>query len=85
MTADVRKTVVVVAAPTGPTGTYEGVHIILNRTGPTGGTGHLPEWIQATGATGPHGGLQRVYNIPVGISGTHKTVTIQGFVGATGS
>jgi hypothetical protein len=77
------KTVVVLAGPTGPTGTYQGVNIFANLTG---ASGQYPKWLQATGPTGARGMLERVYNIgATGIKGEHKTVIIQGFVGATGS
>lgn len=75
------KTVVVLAGPTGPTGTIKGVNILAAFTGPTG---QFAQWQQATGATGPHI-LKRVYNIgPTGIAGQHKTVIISGYSGPTG-
>lgn len=81
--AGLLKTVVVLAGPTGPTGTIKGVNIITNITGASGEFAH---WLQATGPTAPHGVIERVYNIgPTGVQGEHKTVIIQGFVGATGS
>lgn len=77
------KTVVVLAAPTGPTGTIKGVNILRAFTG---ATGQFAQWQQATGPTGGQGVLERVYNIgPTGISGQHKTVIITGFSGATDS
>ena len=84
MTLAVQKTVVVLAGPTGPTGTIQGVNILRTFTGKTG---QFAQWKQATGPTGPHGLLKRVYNVTdgAGRTGAHKTVIIQGFVGATGS
>lgn len=77
------KTVVVLAGPTGPTGTVQGVKIFANITG---ASGQFAQWLQATGATGPRGVLERVYNlVGADIKGEHKTVSIKGFVGATGS
>ncbi len=83
------KKVSVIAGPTGPTGTFEGVRIFANITGPTG---LYPQWQQVngqqmgTGMTGPTGGrYQTVY--PVGASfanaptGTFKTVIISGYTG----
>jgi hypothetical protein len=78
-----QKTVVVLAGPTGPTGTFKGANILTHFTGVTG---EHAFWLQATGATGPHGLLERVYNIgPTGLTGAHKTVFILGYVGPTGS
>lgn len=78
------KTVVVLAGPTGPTGTFKGVNIFANVTG---ASGQFAKWLQATGATGGvHSELERVYNIgPSGIKGEHKTVIINGYVGPTGA
>jgi hypothetical protein len=79
MTADPRKTVVVLGGPTGPTGTIKGVNILSGYTGPTG---NIAQWLQATGATGPSGVLEKVYNIgPTGLTGGHKNVFISGFAG----
>lgn len=83
MTNGVQKTVVVLAGPTGPTGTMKGV-VILSAF--TGFTGELAQWLQATGPTGGvHGEIERVYSIAnTGPKGVHKTVIIKGFVGPTG-
>lgn len=78
-----QKTVVVLAGPTGPTGTIKGVNILANFTG---ASGRLAQWLQATGASGPNGLLEKVYNIgPTGITGEHKSVIITGFSGSTGA
>lgn len=79
--AGIQKTVVVLAGPTGPTGTIKGVNIIKNVTGPSG---TIPQWLQATGPTGANGTLERVYNSGTGATGKFKTVTILGYVGPTG-
>ena len=84
------KKVRVIAGPTGPTGTFQGVRIFANITGPTG---LYAQWQQvnplqmATGTTGPTGGrYETVY--PVGATayaqaptGTWKTVIISGYTG----
>jgi hypothetical protein len=87
MTVNVSKIVRVLAAPTGPTGTMEGVRIFANVTG---GTGQYATWGQ-TGPTGqalggPTGTFKEVY--PVGATafalaptGTIKTVQIIGYSG----
>lgn len=79
MTINTQKQVVVLAGPTGPTGTFQGVNILSAFTGVTG---ELPTWVQATGATGPNGTFKSVYNIgPTGLTGGHKNVIINGFSG----
>lgn len=96
MTVNVLKQVRVIAGPTGPTGTFEGVRIFANITGPTG---LYAQWLQinpqqmATGATGntgiigPSGGRYKtVYpvsapNYAAAKTGTFKTVIIAGFTG----
>lgn len=84
------KKVRVIAGPTGPTGTFQGVRIFANITGPTG---LYAQWQQVntqqmgTGMTGPTGGrYETVY--PVGATayaqaptGTFKTVIIAGYTG----
>jgi hypothetical protein len=90
MTVNTQKLVRVIAGPTGPTGTFQGVRIFANASGPTG---LFPQWGQinpqqmATGTTGPVGGrYETVY--PVGATayaeaptGTFKTVCIPGYTG----
>lgn len=84
------KMVRVIAGPTGPTGTFEGVRIFPNITGPTG---QYAQWAQintqqmGTGMSGPTGGrYETVY--PVGATayaeaptGTFKIVIINGYTG----
>lgn len=77
------KTVVVLAGPTGPTGTIKGANILRAFTG---ATGQFAQWLQATGPTGSNGALERVYNIgPTGLPAQHKTVIISGYSGPTGA
>lgn len=71
------KSVVVVTGPTGPTGTYETVHIATGATGPTGTYAH---W-NAIGETG-HGTFKHVIN--GGATAGRKNVIIDGYTGATG-
>lgn len=84
MTDGLQKTVVVLAGPTGPTGTVEGVII---HSAFTGLTGQFPQWLQSTGPTGGiHGEVKRVYPIAqTGPNGVHKHVIIRGYAGPTGS
>lgn len=83
------KSVRVLAGPTGPTGTFQGVRIFPNITGPTG---QYPQWAQlneqqaGTGPTGANGPFEHVY--PIGATayaqaptGTFKTVIISGYTG----
>jgi len=79
------KTVIVLAGPTGPTGTMKGVNIWTGMSGLSGG--HAT-WLQYTGGKGPSGILERVYPLAAdgaGFTGAHKTVFISGYVGPTGS
>jgi hypothetical protein len=80
------RTVVVVAVPTGPTGTYERVNIYAGFTGPTGPTGAsaFETCLQATGNTGVHGQFQRVYPSGGPTAGV-RNIIISGYVGATGT
>lgn len=90
MTINTQKQVRVIAGPTGPTGTFQGVRIFPNITGPTG---LYPQWKQinpqqmATGTTGPTGGrYDSVYpisavNYAAARTGTFKTVIINGYTG----
>jgi hypothetical protein len=84
------KKVRVIAGPTGPTGTFQGVRIFANITGPTG---LFAQWEQvntqemATGPTGPAGGrYETVYPVndtdyDASPTGTFKTVIINGYTG----
>lgn len=90
MTINTQKLVRVLAAPTGPTGTMEGIRIFKNITGPTG---LYPKWNQinpqqmGTGMAGPTGGrYQTVWEVSsvqyaAGKTGTWKTVIINGYTG----
>ena len=77
-----QKQVRVIAGPTGPTGTFQGVRILSTFTGPTG---TFPVWEQLAGPTGA-GIFETVY--PIGASayaeapnGIFKTVIIDGYTG----
>jgi len=84
------KKVRVIAGPTGPTGTFQGVRIFANITGPTG---LYAQWQQVntqqmgTGMTGPTGGrFETVYPVTApqyaaAPTGTFKTVIMTGFTG----
>lgn len=82
MTANTQKLVRVIAGPTGPTGTFEGVHILSAFTGPTG---TFPVWGQinaAQQALSPTGAFKSVYPIAgTGPAGRVKTVIIPGYTG----
>lgn len=84
------KRVRVIAGPTGPTGTFQGVRIFANITGPTGlyaQLGQVNPQQMATGTTGPTGArYETVY--PIGPTayaqaptGAFKTVIISGYTG----
>lgn len=77
MTVNTQKRVRVIAGPTGPTGTFQGVHILAAFTGPTG---TYPQWAQQ-GPTG-QGIFETVYVVgATGATGRHKTVIITGYTG----
>lgn len=82
MAINTQKLVRVLAGPTGPTGTVEGVHILSTFTGPTG---TLAVWGQVTAAQqagGPTGTFKEVYPLAgTGPAGIIKTVIIPGYVG----
>ena len=83
MTVNTQKQVRVFAGPTGPTGTFEGVHILSAFTGPTG---TFPVWgqINATQqAQSPTGTFKSVYPLAgaTGLTGEIKTVIIPGYTG----
>ncbi len=82
MPINTQKLVRVLAGPTGPTGTFEGVHILSTFTGPTG---TFPVWGQinaAQQALSPTGTFKSVYPIAgTGPAGRIKTVIIPGFTG----
>ena len=85
------KHVRVIAGPTGPTGTFQGVRIFANATGPTGlyeTRVQINPQQMGTGLTGPGptgGRYETVY--PIGASfvnaptGTIKTIIIAGYTG----
>ncbi len=82
-TAPINKSVRVLAGPTGPTGTFEGVHIFTGFTGPTG---TFPIWNQinaAQQALSPTGTFKSVYPLAgaTGKTGAIKSVIISGFTG----
>jgi hypothetical protein len=90
MTVNTQKLVRVLAAPTGPTGTMEGVRIFANVTGPSGlfaKWGQINPQQMATGMTGPTGGrYQTVWAVGATAyaqapTGTFKTVCIPGYTG----
>lgn len=73
------KKVRVIAGPTGPTGTYKGVHIFANITGPTG---LFAQWQQVNAAQmGPTGTFETVYPVGASATGLHQTVIINGYTG----
>lgn len=77
-----QKQVRVIAGPTGPTGTFQGVRIFANVTGPTG---LYPTWGQLAGPTGA-GIFETVYPVTApqyaaAPTGTYKTVIIPGYTG----
>lgn len=83
MSAPVNKSVRVLAGPTGPTGTFEGVHILSSFTGPTG---TFPIWNQINAtqqAQSPTGAFESVYPLAgaTGVKGEIKTVIIPGYTG----
>lgn len=83
MAINTQKLVRVLAGPTGPTGTIQGVHILATFTGPTG---TFPVWGQINGAqqaASPTGTFKSVYPLPgpTGIKGEIKTVIIPGYTG----
>lgn len=82
MAVNTQKEVWVLAGPTGPTGTVEGVHILATFTGPTG---LFPQWAQinaAQQASGPSGTFKEIYPLAgTGPAGRIKTVIIPGYTG----
>lgn len=77
-----QRTLVVAAAPTGPTGTWKRVNIY---NAFTGATGQYEQCLQATGASkGPTGLLKRVYPSGGPTAGV-KNIIIRGYVGPTGA
>lgn len=83
MAINTQKLVRVLAGPTGPTGTMEGVHILSAFTGPTG---TFAVWGQVSAAQqssgGPTGTFKSVYPLAgTGPAGRIKTVIIPGYVG----
>jgi hypothetical protein len=80
--SNTQKLVRVLAGPTGPTGTFEGVHILSAFTGPTG---TFPVWGQinaAQQAAAPNGTFKSVYPLAgTGPAGRIKTVIIPGYTG----
>jgi hypothetical protein len=82
MTANTQKLVRVLAGPTGPTGTVQGVHVLSNFTGPTG---TFPVWGQVNAAQqagSPTGTFKEIYALAgTGPAGRVKTVIIPGFTG----
>lgn len=67
------KSVIVIAGPTGPTGTFQGVRILSAFTGPTGA---FAQWSQLAGFTGPTGTFKTVYPTT---DPKAKTVIIAGY------
>lgn len=89
MTNGIQKHVRVIAGPTGPTGTHQGVHILAAFTGLTG---QFPQWQQISaaqqgtgttgGAVGASGRYEEIYPIAgTGPAGRIKTVIITGYTG----
>lgn len=83
MTAPINKSVRVIAGPTGPTGTFEGVHILSTFTGPTGTFPILNQINAAQQAQSPTGTFKTVYPLAgaTGVQGEIKTVIIPGYTG----
>lgn len=81
MTVNTQKTVRVLAAPTGPTGTMKQVRIIAAFAG---ATGQFPQWKQINaGQLGPTGTFETVAQVTGATGPAHdiKTVIIPGFTG----
>ncbi len=82
MTVNTQKQVRVLAGPTGPTGTVEGVHILAAFTGPTGTFAQWKQINAAQQAGSPTGSFKEVYQrAGTGPAGIIKTVVIPGFTG----
>ena len=82
MTAPINKSVRVIAAPAGPTGTHKQVNILSNFTGPTGTFPILNQINAAQQAQSPTGTFEEVSNVgPTGAKGEIKTVIIPGYTG----
>lgn len=82
MTINTQKLVRVIAGPTGPTGRFQGVHILSAFTGPTGTFAQWGQINAAQQALGPTGTFETVYPIgATGATGRHKTVIIPGYTG----
>ncbi len=71
------RTVVVLAGPTGPTGTYERVNIFAAFTG---ATGQFEQCQQVAGASGPRGIISRVYPSGGPTAGV-RNIIIAGYTG----
>jgi hypothetical protein len=76
------KQVRVIAGPTGPTGTFQGVRVL---DAVTGASGQFAQWGQLAGPTGA-GIFETVWEVgPSGYAdaptGTFKTVIIDGYTG----
>ena len=82
MTVNTQKNVRVLAGPTGPTGTVQGVHILSAFTGPTGLFAQWKQINAAQQAGSPTGMFKEVYSLAgTGPAGRIKTVIIPGFTG----
>ena len=78
-----KKHVRVLAAPTGPTGTMQGVRIFANITGPSG---QYAQRVQINASQiGPTGTFETVYAVGASFAnaptGTIKTIIIPGYTG----
>jgi len=64
MAVNTQKNVRVLAGPTGPTGTVEGVHILSTFTGPTGTFAVWKQINAAQQAGSPPGSFKEVFSLP---------------------